>query len=168
MPESSANPPTTFEVVNMDLDERLAYLEKFWGSTVVIHEVPDDQGQQITSSPRPDAMPASGTPAPAAVSQASSTAVRTPSALSEIRNPEALAALKVTTFPEYNLKLGEAGPKEQHFCPWRMVKNYPGFFIGKTNRPKVMCPMQRKPKRAYTGQAEPFFDSVNDYQPWDL
>lgn len=39
--------------------------------------------------------------------------------------------------PMADLMVGEEAPKSMDFCPWRMVQNYPDWFIGKTNTPRV-------------------------------
>ena len=36
-----------------------------------------------------------------------------------------------------DLAIGEEAPKRMDFCPWRMVQNYPDWFIGKANAPRV-------------------------------
>ena len=59
-----------------------------------------------------------------------------------------------TTWPETGLAKGERSGELERFCPWRLVKNYPHSYIGKTNAER----------------AKHFFDNPNihNHHPWDL
>lgn len=36
-----------------------------------------------------------------------------------------------------DLIIGEEAPKDIEFCPWKMAQNYPDWFVGKANTPRV-------------------------------
>ncbi|OIW33253.1 hypothetical protein CONLIGDRAFT_165664 [Coniochaeta ligniaria NRRL 30616] len=58
------------------------------------------------------------------------------------------------SWPETGLAKGDRSKPSMSFCPWKMVKNYPHAFIGKTNA--VL--------------AKPFFDNptIHKHHPWDV
>lgn len=113
------------------------------------HSISHSVSHSVSHSPPPPSSSLSPPPPPSAKDSPDQAA---PAAPTEVSDSDSIADNMKADTPELNsgskqdasllasmaaMTLGEEAPKDMEFCPWKMVFNYPDWWIGKANAPRV-------------------------------